>query len=144
MEGVRFGGLRIPSLLCADGVVLLASSNTDLQLSLGRFAAECEVAGMKISTSKSEAMVLDWKRVDCPIKVRGELLPQVEEYKYLGVFFTSEGKMEQEIDGQIGAALAVMQTLKWSVVVKRELSQKAKFSINRSIYVQTLTYGHEL
>ena len=37
-----------------------------------------------------------------------------------------------------------MQTLKWSVVVKRELSQKAKLSIYRPIYVPTLTYGHEL
>ena len=37
-----------------------------------------------------------------------------------------------------------MQTLKLSVVVKRELSQKAKLSIYRSIYVPTLTYGHEL
>ncbi|KAL1259178.1 hypothetical protein QQF64_009755 [Cirrhinus molitorella] len=32
---------------------------------LGWFAAECEAAGMRISTSMSEAMVLDWKRVVC-------------------------------------------------------------------------------
>ena len=32
----------------------------------------------------------------------------------------------------------------WSVVVKRELSHKAKFSVYQSIYVPTLTYGHEL
>ncbi|TWW74403.1 hypothetical protein D4764_14G0004060 [Takifugu flavidus] len=31
-----------------------------------------------------------------------------------------------------------------SVVVKRELSQKGKLSIYRSIFVPTLTYGHEL
>ncbi|KAK0134189.1 hypothetical protein N1851_030252 [Merluccius polli] len=34
----------------------------DLQLSLDRFAAECEAAGMRISTSKSESMVLNRKR----------------------------------------------------------------------------------
>ena len=39
---------------------------------------------------------------------------------------------------------AVMLTLKRTVVVKRELSQKAKLSIYRSIYIPTLTYGHEL
>ncbi|TWW73461.1 hypothetical protein D4764_15G0008550 [Takifugu flavidus] len=44
----------------------------------------------------------------------------------------------------IGAASAVMWTLHRSVVVKRELSQKAKLSIYRSIFVPTLTYGHEL
>ncbi|TWW73495.1 R2 Retrovirus-related Pol polyprotein from type I retrotransposable element [Takifugu flavidus] len=61
VEGVRFGDLRIGSLLFADDVVLLASSACDLQRSLDRFAAACEAAGMKISTSKSEAMVLNWK-----------------------------------------------------------------------------------
>ncbi|KAI3376363.1 hypothetical protein L3Q82_016831 [Scortum barcoo] len=55
---------------------------------LRRFAAECEAAGMRISTSKSEAMVLDRKRVACPLRVGGEVLPQVEEFKYLGVLFT--------------------------------------------------------
>ncbi|KAI3364482.1 hypothetical protein L3Q82_010835, partial [Scortum barcoo] len=78
-------------------VVLLASSNEDLQHILRWFAAECEVAGMRISTSKSEAMVLDQKRVACPLRVGGEVLPQVEEFKYLGVLFTSEGKMEPEV-----------------------------------------------
>ncbi|KAI3360387.1 hypothetical protein L3Q82_002295 [Scortum barcoo] len=55
-EGVRFGNHRISSLLFADDVVLLASSSQDLQHVLERFAAECEAAGMRISTSKSEAM----------------------------------------------------------------------------------------
>ncbi|KAI3360921.1 hypothetical protein L3Q82_013117, partial [Scortum barcoo] len=84
-------------------------SSQDLQHVLERFAAECEAAGMRISTSKSEAMVLDRKRVVCPLRVSGEVLPQVEEFKYLGVLFTSEGKMEREIDRRrIGAASAVM------------------------------------
>ena len=69
-EGVGFGGLRIPSLVFADDVVLFASLNSDLQFSLGLFAAEWEATGMKISTSISEAMVLSQKRVDCPL--RGE------------------------------------------------------------------------
>ncbi|KAI3359104.1 hypothetical protein L3Q82_002647 [Scortum barcoo] len=105
-EGVRFGNHRISSLLFADDVVLMASSGQDLQHVLERFAAECEAAGMRISTSKSEAMVLDRKRVACPLQVGGEVLPQVEEFKYLGVLFTSEGKMEREIDRRIGAASA--------------------------------------
>ena len=102
-------------------MVLLASSNSDLQPSLGGFAAECETEGIRISTSKSEAMVLSWKRVDCPLQVGGESLLQVEEFKYLGVLFTSEGKMEREIDRRIGAASAVMRTLRQSIVVKRDL-----------------------
>ncbi len=63
----------------------------------------------------------------------------MEEFKYLGVLFTSEGRMEGEIDRRIGAASSVM-----SVVVKKELSCKAKLSSYRSIYLPTLTYGREL
>ncbi|KAI3360896.1 hypothetical protein L3Q82_013107 [Scortum barcoo] len=117
--------------LSPGDVVLLASSSQDLQHVLERFAAECEATEMRISTSKSEAMVLNRKRVACPIRVGGEVLPQVEEFKYLGVLFTSEGKMEHEID--------------WyrTVLVKKELNRKAKLSRfdYRPIY---LTYGHEL
>ncbi|KAK3542066.1 hypothetical protein QTP86_011367 [Hemibagrus guttatus] len=144
LEGVRFGDHRISSLIFADDVVLLASSGLDLQHALGRFAAECEAAGMRVSTSKSEAMVLDQKKVACTLQVEGEVLPQVEEFKYLGVLFTSEGRMDREIDRRIGAAAAVMRSMYRSVVVKKELSRKAKLSIYQSIYAPTLTYGHEL
>ncbi|KAK3506799.1 hypothetical protein QTP70_028368, partial [Hemibagrus guttatus] len=77
--------------------------------------------------------------------VGGEVLPQVEQFKYLRVLFTSEGRMDREIDRRIGAAAAVMRSMYRSVVVKKELSQgKGKLSIYQSIYVPTLTYGHEL
>ncbi|KAK3513978.1 hypothetical protein QTP70_000706 [Hemibagrus guttatus] len=52
--------------------------------------------------------------------------------------------MDREIDRRIGAAAAVMRSMYRSVVVKKELSQKVKLSIYQSIYVPTLTYGHEL
>ncbi|TWW69277.1 hypothetical protein D4764_18G0000830 [Takifugu flavidus] len=67
--------MGIGSLLFADDVVLLASSARDLQLSLDRFAAACKAAGMKISTSKSKAMGLNWKKVECLLRVKEEILP---------------------------------------------------------------------
>ncbi|KAK0130804.1 hypothetical protein N1851_034531 [Merluccius polli] len=78
VEGVRSGDRRIGSLLFADDVVLLASSDCDLQLSLDRFAAECEAAGMRISTSKSESMVLNRKRVECTLRF-GDVVMFFEE-----------------------------------------------------------------
>lgn len=82
---------------------------------------------MKISTFKNENMTLDQKKVACPRQVGGESLSQVREFKYLG--FTSEGKMEHEIDRGIGTASAVMQSLYRTGVVKKELSRKTKFLI---------------
>ena len=85
-----------------------------------------------MSASKSEAMVISQKKVDCPLQVGGELLPKVEEFKYLRVLFMSEGKMEREIKRRIREASAMMRKLKQSAVVKRDLSQKAKLSSYRS------------
>ncbi|TWW60942.1 hypothetical protein D4764_05G0010320 [Takifugu flavidus] len=103
------------------------------------FTTECEAAGIRIRTSKSESMVLTRKKVECLLWVREEVLPQVEEFKYLGILFTSEGRIEQENNRQVGAVSAVMRALNRSVMVKKELSWKAKLSIYRSIYIPILT-----
>ena len=66
-----------------------------------------KAAEMRISTSKSQ------KRMECPVRVRSELLPQVEDFKYLGVMFTTGGRIEQKIDKWINMASAVMQMPKF-------------------------------
>ncbi|KAI3351351.1 hypothetical protein L3Q82_005898 [Scortum barcoo] len=45
---------------------------------------------------------------------------------------------------RIACAASVVYRKLVTVVVKKELSRKAKLSIYQSIYVPTLTYGHEL
>ena len=60
--------------------------------------------------------------MECLPWVEKEILPQVEEFKYLGVLFMSEGKIEREIDRQSGVASAVMWVLRPSIEVKRDLS----------------------
>lgn len=50
----------------------------------------------------------------------------------------------REINRQIGDAAAVMQTLYWSITVKRELRFYAQLSIYLSVYVPTLNCDHEL
>lgn len=52
--------------------------------------------------------------MDHPLQFRGEWHPQVEDF---GVLFRTERKMEHETEKWIGAASAMMQMLKQSVVV---------------------------
>ena len=73
--------------LCND-VASLISLSRDVQQALEQFAPEFELAGITIGTSKSEAMVLSWKRVGCPLQIGSESLP-VKEFKYLDVLFMS-------------------------------------------------------
>ena len=84
------------------------------------------VARMRINTSKSEAMILRWKKMGYLLQVGEEILPQVEEFKYHGDLFSRKERMERQDERRIDEA-AVMRTLHRSVMV--------------NIYT---TYSHEL
>ena len=55
----------------------------------------------------------------------------------------SDGRQDEELDTRIGKASAVMRALHYPVVMKRELSNKAKLSIFKAVFGTILTYGHE-
>ena len=99
--------------------------------------------GIKISTTKTEVLHLSRNPDQCVLQVNGATLKQIEKFKYLGVAFTNDGRQSEELDTRIGKASAVIRALHYSVVMKQELSKKAKLSIFRTVFVPILTYGHE-
>lgn len=68
--------------------------NHNLQLSLDKIAAKCEVVGMSNRTSKSETMVLSPRRLACPLQADSEGLSQEENSKYLVGLVQEWGKNE--------------------------------------------------
>ena len=143
IDGVGIGHERISHLLFADDLVFLAESEESLQRMLERFGVECSDACMRVSTSKSEGMVVARREAQCRLNVDGVALKQVEKFKYLGSTFASDGKWDTEINIRIGKAGAVMRELYRTIVAKRELSIRAKLAVFKAIYVPTLIYGHE-
>ena len=142
-SGVTFGQCNVQRLLFADDLALLTLNKSDLQYALDRFSEACLDAGMKISTAKTEIMYLSRHPVQYPFQTNGVTLQQTEKFKHLRVAFSSDGRQDNELDTRIRKASAVMRQLYRSVVLKRELCTKAKFSVFRSVFVPFLTYGHE-
>ena len=68
------------------------------------------------------------------LQVNGARVKQIEKFKYLGVAFMSDGGQDEELDTRIGKASAVMRALHYLVVMKRELSKKAKLSIFITVF----------
>ena len=134
---------KISHLLFADDLAFLAESQAELQLMLSRFETECGQACMRISTSKTEAMVVSRAPSQCTLHVSGVPLKQVERFKYLGFTFTSDGKTDTEIDSRIGKSSSILRELYRTIIAKKELSNSAKLAVFRSVYVPSLTYGHE-
>ena len=112
-------------------LVLLSSTESGLPRALNSFANACNTAGMKISTAKTDVLHLSRNPDQCVLQVNGATLKQVEKFKYLGVAFTSDGRQDEELDTRIGKASAVMRALHYSVVMKRELSKKAKLQFSK-------------
>ena len=56
--GVKIGDCTIQRQLFADDLVLLDSTQNGIQQALDRFSDACSAAGIKISTTKTEAMRL--------------------------------------------------------------------------------------
>ncbi|KAK0146650.1 putative uncharacterized transposon-derived protein F52C9.6 [Merluccius polli] len=78
-------------------------------------------------------MVLNRKRVECTLRVGDEILPQVEEFKYLGVLFTSKGRLEREINRRVVPALTYGHEL-WVVTERtRSRVQAAEMSFLRRV-----------
>ncbi|VDP01790.1 unnamed protein product [Soboliphyme baturini] len=132
-EGIGIGDVKSRRLLFADDLVLLASSETDLQCSLERFAAECDVIGMRVNASKPKNLALSLSPTRCSLQMNGEAVELKGKFKYLGIVFTNNGKWEEEIDRRIGAASGVLRELAQPTVTKAELSLKTKLSIFKSI-----------
>jgi len=68
-------------------------------------------------------------------------LQQVEKFKYLGPVLTSDGRRSEEVDTQVGKDNTVLHEFYRSVIKK--LSNIAKLSAFKSVFVPILTYGHE-
>ena len=108
-----------------------------------RFYAAYDRAGIKISTKQTEALCLSRKPRQCMLQVNGNTQQQVENFKYLGVLFTRDGRRNEEIDTGIGKAHAFLSEINHSMVRKRELSNTVKLSVFKSVFFPILTNCHE-
>ncbi|KAK3546888.1 hypothetical protein QTP86_003816 [Hemibagrus guttatus] len=139
-KGIRVGQTQTHGPVCVN---LVSQDSTATPVPLGTTASIAIALYLVVVTQLAVVCVGQSLQ---PLAVMSAALAStlIPTVKYLGVVSTSEGRMDGEIDRRIGAAAAVTRSMYWSVVGKKELSRKAKLSIYQSIYVPTLTYGHEL
>ena len=83
--GVKIGECSVQRLLFADDLALLDSIQNGLLQVLDRFSDAYSVAGMKISTTKTETMHLSRQPKQHSLQISGVPLKQSEKFKYLGV-----------------------------------------------------------
>jgi hypothetical protein len=77
------------------------------------------------------------------IRVRGQVLKQVRGFKCLGTMISENGKLSNEINSRILAAVRMFSSVKNKFLRKWEVTEETKMVIYKTIYSPVLTYGCE-
>ena len=74
-------------LLYADDTAIDSDNETDFRHALGSFKTYCDTWKLNINLTKTKNNIRNVR----PFKIGNEIIEIVQEYKYLGVYFTSNG-----------------------------------------------------
>ena len=120
--------LKLFILLYADDTVIFSDNENDLQHALNAFADYCDTWKLKINVSKTKVMTISKGNVRNRkiFSIGNEQLENVDEYKYLGLFFTKNGSFNK--------------TKKYIA----EQANKAMFALLRKIKRLSLPYDLQL
>jgi len=102
--GFRIGGRRITNLRYADDIVLIASSEEELQELVSRLHGAASMMGMKINGKKTEVMKVSDDPTPLRVTVAGVPLAETKSFKYLGSMFNSEATCDEEAKSRLAIA----------------------------------------
>ena len=137
----------IPLLMYADDMALLCPSASQLAQLLRCMDDVCAEAGLCINAAKTEILSVDHSNRDplpAPIVLRGGAVQQVDKFKYLGSFVTSDCRFEAEITARIGKAAGAFHALRhvWSAPPSK-LGVGLKSVVYKSCVRSILLFGGE-
>ena len=128
----------------ADDTNLITESEKELQDLVDTIVLESKKVGLSLNGNKTKTMVISKKttKLSCSIKVEDKDLEQVEKFKYLGTWITSDGKSETEIKTRIGQAKAAFQKMN-NIFTDRKIDQNLKMRLLQCCVEPVLLYACE-
>ncbi|KAK3523061.1 hypothetical protein QTP86_012663 [Hemibagrus guttatus] len=111
------------TMMFADDIVICSESREQVEENLERWRFALERRGMKVSRSKTEYMCVNEREGSGTVRLQGEEVKKVQEFKYLGSTVQSNGECGKEVKKRVQAAAkkAVQSpnsALCWAVVYK--------------------------
>jgi len=88
--GLQIGGRMITNIRNADDIILLATSETELQELMDRLDRVSRKYSLLINVDKTKVMASD--SIACRILIQNELLEQVDTFPYFGSLITEDGE----------------------------------------------------
>ena len=135
--------ITITELCYADDLIIIGETEKQLQNNIKVFNEELRKKNMKINIQKTKTMVIGNSEEKHSIELDGKYLEQVKSYKYLGVVINRKGNLEEEINERVAKTGRLFNSIKSSLLGKKEIHTRIKTEIVRKIMKPVLTYGSE-
>ena len=141
--GVTVNGQIINNVRFADDAVLLALSQEDLQRLVDIINERCKKFGMEINVKKTVVMAIS-KEPDIRINVTidGKELRQVDHFKYLGSFVTTDCKSNMDIRTKVAEAKRAFGEMK-TILTNNKIPLPLRMPKHRCYVEPIMLYGCE-
>ncbi|KAK3524774.1 hypothetical protein QTP86_004220 [Hemibagrus guttatus] len=130
------------TMMFADDIVICSESREQVEENLERWRFALERRGMKVSRSKTEYMCVNEREGSGTVRLQGEEVKEVQEFKYLGSTVQSNGECGKEVKKRVQAGWNGWRKV-WGVLCDRKISARIKGKVYRTVVRAAMLYGLE-
>ncbi|KAK3539810.1 hypothetical protein QTP70_013293, partial [Hemibagrus guttatus] len=116
------------TMMFEDDIVICSESREQVEVNLESWRFALERRGMKVSRSKTEYMCVNEREGSGTVRLQGEEVKKVQEFKYLGSTVQSNGECEKEYKRHLSTT-SNSQTPNSTMAKTKELSKDTRNKI---------------
>ncbi|KAK3564090.1 hypothetical protein QTP86_007546 [Hemibagrus guttatus] len=130
------------TMMFADDIVIYSESREKVEENLERWRFALERRGLKVSRSKTEYMCVNEREGSGTVRLQGEEVKKVQEFKYLGSKVQSNGECGKEVKKRVQAGWNGWRK-ESGVLCDRKISARIKGKVYRTVVRPAMPYGLE-
>ncbi|KAK3536323.1 hypothetical protein QTP86_006001 [Hemibagrus guttatus] len=130
------------TMMFADDIVICSESREQVEENLERWRFALERRGMKVSRSKTEYMCVNEREGSGTVRLQGEEVKKVQEFKYLGSTVQSNGDCGKEVKKRVQAGWNGWRKVS-GVLCDQKISARIKGKVYRTVVRPAMLYGLE-
>ncbi|KAK3537058.1 hypothetical protein QTP70_000277 [Hemibagrus guttatus] len=128
------------TMMFADDIVICSESREQVEENLERWRFALERRGMKVSRSKTEYMCVNEREGSGTVRLQGEEVKKVQEFKYLGSTVQSNGECGKEVKKRVQAGWNGWRKVS-GVLCDQKISARIKGKVYRTVVRPAMLYG---
>ena len=130
------------TMMFADDIVICSESKERLEQKLESWIYALERRGMKVNRRKTEYMCVNERQVKGTVKMQGEEVAKVEDFKHLGSTVQSNGECGREVKKRVQAGWNGWRRMS-RVICDRRVPARVKGKVYRVAVRPAMLYGLE-